>query len=156
MRQGQVQRNRVAERCAAACEVVCGECRPLPGSTVLSKSTSAGSGERPRPASQLPNILGEGEDVQAAHPMQSPFGAAAPPPVQAEAADLPARHQGPAVRAEQPPEPRLVPNDSGHLLSASNRNSSDVFRFTTSSGSDHDRVCSLLLVCSKHMSKCTT
>ena len=113
-------------------------CRPLPGSKILSKSTSAGSAEKPRPASQLPNFLDDGEDVQAAHPMQSPFEAASPPPIQPEAADLPPRHQEPAVREEEPPKVKPAVTASGSLDPPSYRDSS--YTFISNSGSDHSRV----------------
>ena len=108
-------------------------CRPLPGSKVLSKSTSTGSGQgskqEPPPAAHLPNILDQGEDVMPAHPVQSPFEAGPPSPTPHPApntpfADLPTRHQGPAVRGPQPAEQKPVVAPSGSLLSPSGQDAS--------------------------------
>ena len=106
----------------------CCLCRPLPSSNALSKSTSLGSAGQVHPAQVQPNILDEGEDVVAEHPMQSPFGS--PPPV-----DLPERHLGPPVQEDHPLD---VTAASGSLLSPAARDSS--YTFVSHSGSEMGRV----------------
>lgn len=100
---------------------------------MLSKSTSLGSGQgseqEPPPAAHLPNILESGENVVPAHPVQSPFEAAPSPPSSNPApnppyADLPTRHQGPAVGGPQPAEHNPAGSGTGSLLSPSGRDAS--------------------------------
>ncbi|KAL3141044.1 hypothetical protein ABBQ32_005555 [Trebouxia sp. C0010 RCD-2024] len=122
--------------------------RPLPGAKMLSKSTSAGSAEgtRPRTPTPLPSMLNQGADIQAPHPVQSPFGAGSPPlsypphPTQADPppTDLPIRHQGPALRGSRLAEGGAGAVGSGSLLSPSGRESS--YTFTSHSGSDSGRA----------------
>lgn len=104
----------------------------MPASNDLSKSTSLGSARAPEPVQEQPDASDEGKDVEAAHPLHSPFGSPPPP------TDLPERHLGPPVQEDHPPHVKAAISPGTSLMSPTAPDSSYTLR--SRSGSDNGRV----------------